>query len=211
MEQSVAVHPNSRSRIYSSKTDSWSICVESFLFESFEWFHDVVYWKDAVHWIDYSDEVFHFSLDLEKPRFIEVETPKMLNGKGYLDDKLYECHDRLLLVRIIRPLSLEMDVYEMKSDYSEWSVVYHVNLDHIRNEFGGRVIRNLPKRRFFMVRAIVMGDEEDDLHFVLEVPGKLIRYNIVTTIYNEIELCEFIRHRATHDCYFMFIASLASV
>ncbi|XP_071708851.1 F-box protein At5g07610-like [Rutidosis leptorrhynchoides] len=91
-------------QIYSSKTGSWSIRVERFLFESFEWFHDIVYWNDAVHWIDYSDEVFHFSLDLEKPRFIEVETPKMLNGKGYLD--------------------------------------------HIRNEFGGRIITNLPKRCF---------------------------------------------------------------
>ncbi|GKA98175.1 hypothetical protein Tco_0826069 [Tanacetum coccineum] len=174
----------------------------------FEGFSDFVYWNDAIHWIDYSDEVFHFDLDLENRRFIDVETPKTLNGKAYRDDKLLESRGCLLLVKMVQPMSLQMNVYELKIDYSGWSVVYHVNLDDICTSFCGK-FEFLPRR--YMVRAIVLGEGEEDPFLVVEVPGKLLRYDIISKTYYE--LCEFvpIRPRVTKFCSFLFIASLAGV
>ncbi|GJR74135.1 F-box protein-like protein [Tanacetum coccineum] len=197
-----------RVEIYTSETGEWNVCSRMFEFEKFEGFNDFVYWNDAIHWIDYSDEVFHFDLNLENPRFIEVATPKTLNGKAYRDDKLLESRGCLLLVKMVQPMSLQMNVYELKIDYSGWSVVYHVNLVDISTSFCGK-FEFLPRR--YMVRAIVLREGEEDPFLVVEVPGKLLRYDIISKTYYE--LCELvpIRPRVTKFCSFLFIASLAGV
>ncbi|GJW41048.1 F-box protein-like protein [Tanacetum coccineum] len=137
---------------------------------------------------------------------VEVATPKTLNGKAYRDDKLLESRGCLLLVKMVQPMSLQMNVYELKIDYSGWSVVYHVNLVDISTSFCGK-FEFLPRR--YMVRAIVLGEGEEDPFLVVEVPGKLLRYDIISKTYYE--LCELvpIRPRVTKFCSFLFIASLA--
>nr|GEU64354.1 hypothetical protein [Tanacetum cinerariifolium] len=131
-----------RIEIYSSGTGKWNVNSKIFKLQSFEGFHDCVCWRDAIHWIDYSNEVSHYNMDLENPSFIQVETPKTLDGKAYRGDKLFESSDCLLLVKMVHPLSSDFDVYKMKNDYSGWSSIYHVNLDDIcvRKFCGSQII-----------------------------------------------------------------------
>ncbi|CAA0842343.1 F-box protein [Striga hermonthica] len=75
------------------------------------------------------------------------------------------------------------DVYEMRSDYSEWFVKYRVNLSPVvaanREMVFGYVNPVGWFDLVFSVLGIVRGEREEDSFLVLQTPAKIIRYNLI--------------------------------
>ncbi|KAI3719660.1 hypothetical protein L6452_20562 [Arctium lappa] len=166
-----------RIQIYSSETGNWSVCGDRFPLQCFTGFYHGIYWNNAIHWLDIVNGGLHFKLDIEHPLLTSLQTPGTLDGKLHYDYKLFESCGRLLLVYTVLNFR-QLNVYEMRDGYSEWSVKYIVNLDDIGKLFP-KTWGISAKRFCFIVRCVVVGEREEDSYVVMDVFGKLIQYHIV--------------------------------
>ncbi|GKD30921.1 F-box protein-like protein isoform X1 [Tanacetum coccineum] len=191
--------------IYSSETGVWSACEERFHIKSLMCFRDGVYWNDAIHWVnDVSGPPLHFKLDILNERLVltNSKTPFTLDGMGYRDYKLFNSRGCLLLFcRVYNP-SIKLYVYEMRSECSEWSVKYIVNLDVITVP--------LPKRWSVSsnVGCIFLGEREADSFIVIKLSDKVVQYKIMSKTLRT--LVNF-RSESQFDSCFEYIASFANV
>lgn len=135
-------------------------------------------------------------------------------GGAYKIGFFGESNDHLHLIPT-NQFENDFNVYELKRDYSEWFVKYNVDLIALSNTFP-RIIRkqiqivnsrhcgwNIMRANLmaitsiceylFSVLALARGEkqqEEDDGFFlVLQIPGKIIRYDLVSQKFHE--LCDF--------------------
>lgn len=81
-----------------------------------------------------------------------------------------------LFVRTVN--SVHLNIFEMKNEYSRWSVKYIVNTDD--------VVMLIPEtwklsaERFsFKVLLIVVGEKEEDLFLVMETYKKVVKYKVM--------------------------------
>ncbi|XP_071739024.1 F-box protein At5g07610-like [Rutidosis leptorrhynchoides] len=154
-----------------------------------------VYWKNAVHWLDKVGLIVYFDLEQEMTCEIEAPFARQLAGlddyENYLCD-LFESRDQLLLVEIYRPVINKLKIYELKRDYSDWLVKYHVDFE----DFGGYpVSRNVLPYRFdylvddFDVLSLVLGSYNDDESSFLVVEttcGKIMRLDLESKTCHEL-------------------------
>ncbi|KAM0016002.1 putative F-box domain-containing protein [Helianthus debilis subsp. tardiflorus] len=169
--------------IYSSETGKWKV-----LNECMDDLVDVdrgVYGHNAIHWMSFPNRLVYLKLDEEVVNYIDIDTPDTSVYGTILDEFLAEsCDGMLLVVRCCRMRRL--NVYEIKRDYSEWRIKYHVDLEEVIRVYPNMVTR---LGLHFIVQALVVGEREEDSFVVLELPGKLIQYKfMVNTIF---QLCDF--------------------
>ncbi|KAL8049945.1 hypothetical protein ABFX02_06G051500 [Erythranthe guttata] len=205
-------------RLYSSETGSWQLCGEPF--EALVNFDSGVYWNRAVHWLGYGKgDSFYFNIDHQ----VLDKMPKRPGRQGWNNRTDYhfgESCGHLHLTEMTGP-SIGFNVYEMRRDYSEWFIVHKVNLSSIvysnpemvvgrAYEFG---LCNL----VFSVLAIIRGEREEDSFLVIQLPGKAIRYNLVSKTSENLPVLEdadmieqCLRYPGIHQG-FQYIESLCCV
>ncbi|GER50815.1 F-box family protein [Striga asiatica] len=169
--------------IYSSGTRSWRPWGDPFPADVD--FRKGVYWKGAVHWVSVTggnslcfkvaDQVLD-KMPVLPHRYIPI-------ARAFSSDYLLiQSCGSLHFVEYVRAV-IRFEVYEMRSDYSEWFVKYRVNLSPVvpRNremDFG--YVNPLGWFNWnFSVLSIVRGEREEDSFLVLQTPSKIIRYNLV--------------------------------
>ena len=172
---------------YSSEIGNWSVCADRIpSYESFKGFEDGIYWNGAIHWLNYDSEpLVHFKLDIlvNRPVLTTIQLPVMLDGEWFCDEKFFESRGCLLLVCKDCPDSHQLNIFEMRNGYSEWSLKYLVNLDDIMMPFPQNWMTHSS------VWCIVLGEREEDSFMVIESNEKVLQYKIVLkTIHTLFEL-----------------------
>ncbi|GJZ64124.1 hypothetical protein Tco_0620545, partial [Tanacetum coccineum] len=128
-------------------------------------------------------------------------TPVTLDEELFCDPKFFESRGCLLLVCKDDPDSRQLNIFEMRNGYSEWSVKYLVNLDDIMMPFP-------PKWGIYSsVYCIVLGEREEDSFMIIESYEKVLQYKIMLkTVHTLFDLESTSPHES-----FPFVASFASV
>ncbi|GJZ13863.1 hypothetical protein Tco_0549093 [Tanacetum coccineum] len=161
---------------YSSETGKWSVCVNRFGFKRFHGFNAGIYSNGALHWLNFANgRYWHVKLDilLDHPVLTTIQLPVPLDGEVFCDHKFFESRGCLLLVCKNCPDSCQLNIFEMRNGYSEWSMKYLVNLDDIMMPFP----RNWWIRSSFW--CIVLGEREEDSFMVFKSYEKVLQYKIV--------------------------------
>ncbi|KAL6571638.1 hypothetical protein OROHE_003281 [Orobanche hederae] len=101
-----------------------------------------------------------------------------------------ESDDHLHFIGVY-PNATSLSVYELKSDYSEWFIKYWIDLASI-----SKFIPEMTKYKAcyvdgktyaFAVLSLIRREKfQEDSFLVLEIPGKVIRYNLVDTSFKAI-------------------------
>ncbi|XP_071739022.1 F-box protein At5g07610-like [Rutidosis leptorrhynchoides] len=152
-------------------------------------FHTGVYWNNAIHWIDKVGFIVYFDLDEEITYEINAPSarPDHLDYLNYLWC-MFESRDQLLLVKLYCPSITKFKIYELKRDYSNWLVKYHVDFE----EFDGLLFpKSVDNFRFdykieFDVLSLVLGsgDDEYESFLVVDIFGKITRLNLESKTYH---------------------------
>ncbi|KAK6145651.1 hypothetical protein DH2020_022471 [Rehmannia glutinosa] len=152
--------------VYSSLTGSWSKCGETFTAQVN--FHNGVYWNGAIHWISFAETGKSIYLNPDDQVTRVMPKPPILNSP-YPTRNCYfgESCGYLHYIDVYR-YQFKFNVYEMRSDYSEWYFMYIVDLSNVVSSF---------VHPFMTVCTLVRGEKEDDSFLVFEMMGKMVRYN----------------------------------
>ncbi|GKD09145.1 hypothetical protein Tco_1188830 [Tanacetum coccineum] len=196
--------------IYSSETRNWSFCRDQFGYFSFDHFESVIYWNDAFHWGRHF--LKYFGGPSNDPILLLMEIPHML----HLEGKFFESCGCLLLVCRDDIGSTDFTIYEMMKGSSVWSVRYLVNIEQLMNP--------LPERWSIRtsVWSIYLGEGENDAFVVINLSGKVVKYNLISKTNTEIfdigsnqmdddDAVVFISPFEVDPNLYEFILSLASV
>lgn len=179
--------------IYSSETRTWKASVQSVVSASGMYFNGGVYWKGRMHWLSTlqfeSEPVSSLSdclyFDVEKESLGTFPRPP-IGVRSSSRRSLYfgESEDHLHVIQV-GPYDTSLSVYEMKSDYSEWFVKYRIDLDPISRAFPEMKEKdifdvNCEYQYAVNVLSLVRRENfQEDSFLILDVPGKIIRYNLV--------------------------------
>ncbi|GJR50816.1 hypothetical protein Tco_1401337 [Tanacetum coccineum] len=238
------LHVELEIQVYSSETGNWSLCRDRVSYYNFCHFATSIYWNDALHWLETKDRqltLYKFHIDDHDHTIITtLEIPNGLHqGSNFLQSfggregsydpmciqidihailhlqrRLFESRGCLLLVSRDDIDSKEFTIYEMVKGCPVWRVRYVVNTD----EF----MTSLPDRWSICstVWSIGLGEREDDSFLVINISGKLIKYNIISKTISQIfdigsnqmddEYEFFPAYKVDHYTY-EFIPSFASV
>ncbi|KAK1362968.1 F-box domain containing protein [Heracleum sosnowskyi] len=179
--------------IYSSETRTWKASVESFSPPPGANFNGGVYWNGCIHWVNEMNSEIEaestvsdclcFNVDDER---LETFPRPPCGVRSASRRSLYfgESEGHLHFIEAC-PYATSLSVYEMKSDYSGWFLKYQIDLDpiskvfpemtehkaifHDKNDYAVAVLSLIRRENF-----------REDPFLVLEVPGKVIRYNLVS-------------------------------
>ncbi|XP_075485492.1 F-box protein At5g07610-like [Primulina tabacum] len=177
--------------VYSSETHSWP--VQSQPFTSSANFEKGVYWNNAINWIDTvgNAESLYFnvhSLTLSKLPRLPLTYSRYCKRDHYFGESC----DHLHFIDMRGP-QVKLVVHELKRDYSEWFVKYQVDLSVVAVANPAMASsRGNPMFWWgfvFEVSAVVRGEQDGDSFLVLQIPGKIVRYNIVRKTF--VDLVEF--------------------
>ncbi|GKC82785.1 hypothetical protein Tco_1138502 [Tanacetum coccineum] len=195
-------------QIYSSDTGNWSLCSDRVKCFNFDHFDSAIYWNDAFHWLEgLNRQLKHYKFNFEDhdhPILKIIEIPHGLHqGRnflqyfgGYSDDPIlilmeipqmlhlegtfFESRGCLLLVCRDNIGSREFTIYKMMKVCSVWSVRYLVNTEGFMNPLPkGWSIRST-------VWSIGLRDGEEDSFLVINLSGKVVKYNLISKTINEI-------------------------
>ncbi|KAK1408795.1 hypothetical protein QVD17_40846 [Tagetes erecta] len=179
--------------IYCSQLGKWKV-----LNESMDDLVDIdrgVYGHNAIHWMSFPNRLVYLKLDEELVRYVDIDTPDTTIYGTILDEFLAESCDGMLLV--VRCRFRRLNVYEIKKDYSEWCVKYHVDLEEVIRVYPNMVTR---LGLHFIVQSLVVGEKEEDSFVVLELPGKLIQYKFLLKTISQ--LCDFTKKSHSQGGFF---------
>lgn len=162
--------------IYSSKTRTWRPSGNPFNAAVGTRFERGVYCNGAIHWINDWDTSLYFNVDEEKLGEMPTMPPIPEGWEERRLRYLGESQNHLHIIELYGPRTEQFKIYEMKSDYSNWFVKYHVNLDAIPVAFPEMISRNLGYE--FCIFCVVREANDEESYMVLHIPGKVIRYNL---------------------------------
>ncbi|GJS10195.1 F-box protein-like protein isoform X1 [Tanacetum coccineum] len=190
--------------IYSSEIGKWRVYVKRFGFKRFHGFEAGIYSNGALHWLNFTNgRYWHAKLNILVGNLVlrTIQLPVTLDGELFCDPKFFESRGCLLLVCKDDPDSRQLNIFEMRNGYSEWSPKYLINLDDIMTP--------LPQNWgiYSSVWCIVLGEREEDSFMVIESYEKVLQYKIVLkTVHTLFEMESTSPHES-----FPFIASFAHV
>ncbi|KAL8118509.1 hypothetical protein AgCh_016147 [Apium graveolens] len=177
-----------RFHIYSSKTKTWRVCVQSFALGADMYFDRGIYWKGCVHWLSIHDIKYELASDVPDGLYFLFDAkniPKASYLSGvHLERSFYfgESEDHLHFTEVC-PRSTSISVYEMKSNYSEWFLKYQIDLAPISKAFpemtGYKAFGFKYNYAVELLSVVRRENFEEDSFLVLGVPGKILRYNLV--------------------------------
>ncbi|KAG8381627.1 hypothetical protein BUALT_Bualt06G0141200 [Buddleja alternifolia] len=152
--------------VYESKTSIWKLCGEPFFAPRNVRFDQGIYWNDAIHWTGIFFD-FHNNFVGEHPEIVLLG-PNLTN---LFDGNYIESNGYLHCVAH-SPEEKSISVFELQRDYSEWSLKFHINVDHV----------SVP----LSVLSIIRRDSEEDSTLVAHQPGKIMVYKFQDSSFNEL-------------------------
>ncbi|KAL6535679.1 hypothetical protein OROMI_027053 [Orobanche minor] len=181
--------------VYSSETGTWRLSVQSFYLARYMYLEPGVYWHGCIYWLGdlnfapvpgstVSDGLY---FNVDEGRLGIFPRPPIDRKKLTTSRSSYfgESDDHLHFIRVY-PNATSLSVYELKSDYSEWFIKYWIDLASI-----SKFIPEMTKYKAcyvdgktyaFAVLSLIRREKfQEDSFLVLEIPGKVIRYNLVDT------------------------------
>ncbi|KAL3521386.1 hypothetical protein ACH5RR_019535 [Cinchona calisaya] len=178
--------------IYSSDTAGpWRVSGQPFTAKHD--FKNGICWNGAVHWLSHwgRDKSLYFNLDEE--RLGEVPpTPNNAELEAFMTYFGESC-GHLHLIQMYGCPNIEFTVFEMMRDCSGWFVKNVVDLSAVTSAFPGMIRTELSPYDddscVYSVLSIIRGEKEEDAFLVLHIPGKAIRYNLVSQTFEK--LCDF--------------------
>ncbi|XP_071739063.1 F-box protein At5g07610-like [Rutidosis leptorrhynchoides] len=133
-------------------------------------FETGVYWNNAIHWIDKFGFIVYFDLDRETT--YEIKVPFALLDRDYNNYLCYifDSRDQLLLVELYRPFITKFKIYQLKRDYSDWLVKYHVDFEEFDGLLSPESLNTDPFQYNYLL-SIVLGsdDVETESFLVVEI------------------------------------------
>ncbi|XP_071707921.1 F-box protein At5g07610-like [Rutidosis leptorrhynchoides] len=158
--------------IYNSQTYTWKeSCRCPLVYDCGRMIHNPgVYWNNSVHWFLHwlhgEHKLLYFSFDEEVVRILH--TPFRFATSNIM----FESRDHLLVVEMDYDNSSKLKIHELKRDYSEWFVKYHVDLHQLGQSFPGFM------SEYIIVLCVVLGEREDESFFVLKNASVTVRFNL---------------------------------
>ncbi|KAH7853210.1 hypothetical protein Vadar_000020 [Vaccinium darrowii] len=158
--------------MYSSETGSWDASGVPFAAKWREQYNAGVYWNGAINWFSNwgSGDSVYYNVDEERLGIIPLlpipegsywSTPEFRfygESRGHLH--LVQTHYR----------TKRVDVYEMEGDYSGWFLKHSVDPYAVG-------IPRAPWFGIFNVLCVVRMERDEESYLVLNIPGKILRYN----------------------------------
>ncbi|WOH14667.1 hypothetical protein DCAR_0934187 [Daucus carota subsp. sativus] len=190
--------------IYSSETGNWKASVQSFHQPvGFSFLKDIpnssVYWNGCLHWLCFLSG-FHedipdcsvsdcFYLNVDEERLGTFPRPPIGARETSMRSYYFGESEGHLHVTEVCPYAISLNIYEMKSDYSGWFVKYWVDLAPIAKVFSemNKHMSIFHDKFDYAVSVLSLFRREnfrEDSFLVLEIPGKVIRYNLVVVALN---------------------------
>ncbi|XP_017222994.1 F-box protein At5g07610-like [Daucus carota subsp. sativus] len=181
--------------VYSSQIGTWTLSVQSFCCPKGMYLDRGVYWHGCIYYLSEFDftgstvfDGLYFNVD--EGRLGTFPRPPIDANLPLTGSYFGQSEDHLHFVGFF-PSTTSLGVYELKSDCSEWFIKYLVDLAPISKAFpqmtkhkacyfGGFTFA-------FDVLALIRRENfQEDSFLVLEIPGKVIRYNLVDASLKEI-------------------------
>lgn len=179
--------------MYSSETGTWKTSFESFNLPPKVDFSGGVYWNGCIHWLSELNSELEpestvsdclcFNVDEER---LETFPRPPTGARKTLRRRFYfgESEGHLHFIEAC-PFANSLSAYEMKSDYSGWFLKYQIDLDPISKVFGEMTkyqsIFNDTNYYAVAVLSLIRRENfREDPFLVLEIPGKIIRYSLVS-------------------------------
>ncbi|KAK1362948.1 F-box domain containing protein [Heracleum sosnowskyi] len=175
--------------IFSSETKAWKSSVQSFTSDPGMYFNDGVYWNGCMHWLSTLHRDLEPDSSVSVCLYFNVDEERVGTFPGppigeFEEGSLYfgESEGHLHVIEAC-PMVSSLSVYEMKSDYSMWFVKYQIDLDPIFRAFPEiKDITSFEYQFYYAVKVFSLIRREnfhEDSFLVLEIPGKVIRYNLM--------------------------------
>ncbi|KAK3219026.1 hypothetical protein Dsin_012996 [Dipteronia sinensis] len=173
-------------KIYRSATGSWRDSGNPFIIFDEMLFNRVIYWNDALHWVGKGDLSLQF--DVQKELMLTMPMPPIPEEHSERKKLSYfgESGSHLCLIEIYDPRTTVFDVMEMRSDYSGWSVKYHVDINILKASYYNAVVRrhcNVFSILHFLHRQVA---DEDVSILALQIRGSLLLYNLGDNTFMEL-------------------------
>ncbi|KAH6813613.1 hypothetical protein C2S51_022631 [Perilla frutescens var. frutescens] len=183
--------------VYESNTSTWKLCGEPFLAPRDLIFDHGVEWKGCIHWCG----VFFDLQDCVVGKHPEIVVPGEDGTEGFYNNYI---ESNGYLHNVVQfPKKNYFMIFELQSDYSEWSLRYHINFDGAS--------------RPLSVLSMVRGESEEDSTLVLHEPGRIAFYGLQENYVKELVDCggkEFYqegRAQSASNRSFQVIETLAPV
>ncbi|KAK1399682.1 F-box domain containing protein [Heracleum sosnowskyi] len=218
--------------IYSSETRLWRVSGQPFTPPIYTEFQNSIFWNGSVHWWngsvhwwngfvygaarnDKRRESFTLYFKVEEERVEQLQMPRTpwYRIASYVGESEGHWH----LVERYSDFNSVFNVYELERDYSGWFMKYQVDLSDLTILFP-EIRSKLYRYTVNIISLVRKGkkDKEDGSFLVLEIPGGIIRYNLVDKSVKK--LLEFAHDRKFYndDCLrhvsaLSYIPSLACV
>ncbi|WCJ34682.1 F-box family protein [Euphorbia peplus] len=201
--------------IYESDTRAWRLSGSPFQAPFAMVFGNGVFWNGAIHWINHAGNTLYF--DVHTEIFGSFPAPPFTDRWGKRRSRYFgQSGGHLHLIEIYEARSIKFDVYEMNKDYSEWIVRFHVDLEHLVEEFPEMVMSYMGDLDsvcyLFAVLSVVEEEDEDDSSLLIHIPGKFVSYNFnnkMFKIVSDFKSSNSLRFGLLHAYH--YIQTLASV
>ncbi|XVF30676.1 hypothetical protein REPUB_Repub16aG0078900 [Reevesia pubescens] len=177
------VAPRFQIDIYSSKTDSWSVKVLNFTTDENVWLNSGVFCNGAIHWE--SEGKSSLYLDVENMCLKAMPMPgQMVDGpegsysesNRFLGESWGHLH---LAVTYMSSLGLQLNIFEMAADYSDWFLKYRVNLESVMKCFPEINLYPEDEGGYQVSTLCVVRSYRDEVSkVVVFVNGKAISYDL---------------------------------
>ncbi|MED6174575.1 hypothetical protein PIB30_070338 [Stylosanthes scabra] len=165
-----------RIAVYSSETNSWNdevgICIPAP--PNLDFKHGV-YCNGAIHWYTLGEEFVYF--DVQRFCFNALPGPVSANSDNACVKYFGESGGHLHLILVNSDESLEFDIWELKQDYTGWTVRYHVDLNRMARGQGGPFSGHINPS--FSVLYVARHSTEKNSMLVLQIDSQIISYNLM--------------------------------
>ncbi|KAL6527955.1 hypothetical protein OROHE_014905 [Orobanche hederae] len=150
--------------IYSSKTGLWTPAAQP-PFRERTCLEVAVYWNGALHWMFTMLTSYYFNIENQVLRSMP-KLPGRWSGY-YVGESRGHLHCTQLLRR-----DMVLLIHELERDYSRWFIKYRVDLS--------LSFASVDRVRYdsWSVLSVVEGDEMEDAFMILQLPQKVLRYNL---------------------------------
>ncbi|CAN4116496.1 unnamed protein product [Withania somnifera] len=188
--------------IYSSETKKWRVSGPPFpAHYNIGFAYTGVYWNSVIYWAC-GDKALGFNVEQE--RLEKFPMPCIRRGQGEEESRVSYYGESCGYLHLIQVYSRQKltfyNIYEMKSDGTEWFLKYQVNVEDVVNAFPHMVRHYLEPTDWhylaMVVLCVIRGEKEEDAFMILHIPRMVIRFNLRD--YTFYKLCEF-GNTSTHQ------------
>ncbi|XP_059669504.1 F-box protein At5g07610-like [Cornus florida] len=176
--------------IYSSETNAWSSPPNigdqhSFRVSLRVNLNNGVYCNGSIHWISYSQLENSIYFDVDEERFCSMPSPPFLITV-YRFWHFGKSRGHLHFINYYDDNGFNVNVFEMESDYSKWTLKYRVDLNAMVVDLASKEEMVVCDDTVSVLR-LIHGEDEGDVFLVLFVgTNMIISYNIKDNIFKKL-------------------------